>query len=128
MTRYVGFAVADSMFTGDCLVSRKVINAEMVEALVDEETVSCVNKSHQSTIRAVEQRFGIVLNVPENPPLINLEYGDQLIVISVRGLPRQEGEYTNEQVAKATFEFSLWEILADEYTESEADLDLALSA
>ena len=76
----------------------------------------------------MEQRFGIVLDVPENPPLINLEYGDQLIVISVRGLPRQEGEYTNEQVAEATFEFSLWEILADEDTESEADLDLALSS
>ena len=43
MTRYVGFAVADSMFKGDCLVSRRVINAEMVGELIDEEIVSCVN-------------------------------------------------------------------------------------
>ena len=132
MIRYVGFAIADSMFKEYCFVSRRAIDVEIADELIDEETVSCVNKSHQSTIKAVEQRFGIVLDVPKKPPLISLAAGDQLIVISVRGLPRQEGEYTDKQVAGATFEFALWEVLVAEDTESEVtskfDLDIALSA
>jgi hypothetical protein len=51
--------------------------------------------------------------VPERAPLVALKLGDEVIVMSVRGLTRLEEnrhEYTEEEIAKATSTFGLWTI------------------
>jgi len=58
----------------------------------------------------MRSRYGFDVPVPEKAPFANLQTGDSLVVMGVRGLPRLEGrhEYTEEEIASATFTFSVW--------------------
>lgn len=113
---FFGFALAASMFEGDGDVSFKQVSPEEAKRLVAEaqasgELQSCCNPSHVPTIDAMRARFGIDVPIPEQAPFAKLAYGDRIIVMGVRGLPRlQDGrhEYTEEEIASATFSFSVW--------------------
>lgn len=114
MTIYFGFAIADGMFSDGMTISRKVISIEAVQDLVKVGVTPALNPTHEATIHAMHQRFGLNVEIPEKAPLIKLASGDKFIVMSVRGLPRREGgkgEYSQEEIDGATFEFSLWEVL-----------------
>lgn len=108
---FFGFALADSMFEGDCTIMRKVVDA----AFVREKAVGlipCLNPSHQATIDAMRRRFGIEIAVPDAPPKVALSPGDAVIVMGVRGLPRltDRHEYTAEEIAGASFSFSVYTV------------------
>lgn len=107
--KYIGFAVSDSMFEGDCTIVRKSLSADEVRALAEAgELTPCLNPSHQATIDAMRQRFGIDVAIPEAPPKVSLGVGDSVVVMGVRGLPRltDRHEYSEEEIAAATFTFS----------------------
>ena len=111
---YFGFAVSDSMFSGDVELSRGVLDVEAVKLLVRQGVIPCINPSHVPTIRAMREKFGIDIPVPEKAPIVNLSEGERLIVMSVRGLPRlgaDRHEYSQEEIDSATFSFSVWEVL-----------------
>lgn len=113
-TVYFGFAVSDSMFSGDIEMSRSVIDVDAVKFLVKQGVVPCLNPSHVATIAAMRERFGIDVEIPEKAPIVSLDVGDRLIVMSVRGLPRlgaDRHEYTEAEIDSATFTFSIWEVL-----------------
>ncbi len=107
---FFGFALADGMFAsvGACTITRRPLAIEQVGAKVARGVVSCCNPSHVATIDAMRARFGLHVEIPETPPRVALVHGDSVIVMGVRGLPRltDRHEYTAEEVAKATFEFS----------------------
>ena len=111
---YFGFAVADSMFEGDVTISRKTITANKVKEILSSaacEVIPCLNPSHAATIAAMQSRFEIEIPIPEEAPKVELSGGDTLIVMSVRGLPRLDAtrhEYTEDEVARATFVFSVY--------------------
>lgn len=106
---YFGFALADSMFT-DGLIARRTLSIDEVKTLVTTGVVSCCNPSHGATIDAMNTRFGLEVAIPATPPRVSLNHGDSVIVMGVRGLPRltDRHEYTDEEVAGATFVFSLY--------------------
>ena len=110
---YFGFALADSMFVGNCDVARRVLTVEEVKSLVAQGIDSCCNPSHSTTIEAMRSRFGIDVPIPETPPRVQLNGGDSVIVMGVRGLPRltESHEYTEEEVASATFSFSVYTVV-----------------
>ena len=117
MTTFFGFALADSMFTGDCTISRQVISPEqasdvIASAIKHGSFKSCLNPSHVATIEAAKSRFGIEVEIPISPPQVSLKFGDKLVVMGVRGLPRltDRHEYSAEEIEKAAFSFSLYEI------------------
>jgi hypothetical protein len=114
MTTFFGFALADSMFSGDCNIRRRKLAAEQVGEKVAQGVESCLNPSHSATISAMRSRFGLDVDIPFNPPRVVLGVGDSVIVMGVRGLPRltDRHEYTNEEVAKATFEFNEYSVTA----------------
>lgn len=105
--KFFGFALADSMFQGDCNIERKVLTVDQVRAMAGEFT-PCLNPSHKPTIDAMRSRFGIEVDIPETPPRVSLEPGDSVVVMGVRGLPRltDRHEYTEEEIAQAAFSFS----------------------
>lgn len=105
---YFGFALADSMFNGDCEIIRNVMNIEEVKAAIADGVVSCCNPSHVATIVAMTARYGIEVLIPEQPPRVSVNSGDSVIVMGVRGLPRltDRHEYTENEIAQATFSFS----------------------
>ena len=115
--RYFSFAIADSMFPAQAdgetnrKIYRKVIPVEKVKDYLD-GIYSAVNPTHTATIDAMLIRYGIEIEIPETPPIIKLEPGDELLVTSVRGLPRltDRHEYTQAEIDSATFEFSLWSV------------------
>lgn len=108
---FFGFALADSMFEGDCIVTRNVVDATFVREK-DAGLIPCLNPSHQATIDAMHRRFGIEIAVPEVPPKVALSPGDTVIVMGVRGLPRltDRHEYTAEEIASASFSFSVYTV------------------
>ena len=112
---YFGFAVADSMFGDEELtISRASIDVEAVKLLVRKGVTPCLNPSHVATINAMNERYGISVDIPERAPQVTLGVGDRLIVMSVRGLPRLDAtrhEYSQEEIDSATFKFSVWEVL-----------------
>ena len=114
MTKFFGFALADSMFAGDCAIQRKVLSADEVRALAETgELTPCLNPSHAATIAAMHQRFGIEVEIPETPPRVAVGVGDSVVVMGVRGLPRltDRHEYTEEEIASATFSFSEYTVI-----------------
>lgn len=104
---YFGFALADSMFVGDCMIRRRKLTVEQVAERIGAGVEPCVNPSHAATIAAMRNRFGIDIAIPASPPKVMLEKGDSVIVMGVRDLPRltDRHEYSEAEVAKATFEF-----------------------
>lgn len=113
---FFGFALAAGMFDGDGNISFRQVDAATADqmirsALADGSLASCLNPSHQATIEAMRSRFGIEVPIPETAPLVKLEAGDSLIVMGVRGLPRLDAtrhEYTTEEIAKASFQFTVF--------------------
>lgn len=104
-------AVADSMFPAGRLIRKEIDLVEM-RGWLDVLTTSAVNPSHAATLAALEARFGLRVPVPETPPKVSLQSGDNLIVASVRGLPRltDRHEYTAAEIESATFTFSIWHV------------------
>lgn len=110
---YFGFALADSMFAGDCSIERRILSVDEVATRIAQGVTSCCNPSHEATIRAMRDRFGLSVSIPPTPPRVELRPGDSVIVMGVRGLPRltDRHEYTDEEVAQATFLFSEYRVL-----------------
>lgn len=112
MKTYFGFALGDSMFSGEVSIRRQPLTAEQVKAEVALGVIPCCNPSHSATIHAMQSRFGIDVVIPAEPPRVELQVGDSVIVMGVRGLPRMTDrhEYTAEEVVKATFQFAKYTV------------------
>lgn len=112
MTVFFGFALADSMFSGDRMIARKQLTAEEAVTVVQDGVTPILNPSHAATIAAMRSRYGIDVEIPEKPPMAALGVGDSVVVMGVRGLPRltDRHEYTSEEVAQATFSFSIYTV------------------
>lgn len=116
--KYFGFALAASMFVEDCVISRRTLTVDQVREMAEKgELISCLNPSHKPTIGAAKARFGIEVEVPEKAPQVILKEGDQLVVMSTgTSLPRLQGrhEYTEAEIASATFSFSEYTVLTED--------------
>lgn len=115
MTMFFGFAVADSMFSGNVVLTRRELSAEQAKSLLEGGFTLCLNESHKPTVEAARSRFGIEVTIPAGykAPQVSLRAGDSLVVMSVRGLPRLDTtrhEYTAEEIGRATFTFSHWTV------------------
>ena len=110
---YFGFALADSMFVGDCTITRRSMTVGEVQVAVERGVIPCLNPSHAATIAAMRSRFGINVPIPEAPPRVVLGSGDSVIVMGVHGLPRltDRHEYTEAEVAQATFSFARYSVV-----------------
>jgi len=108
---YFGFALADSMFAGDCSIVRRSLTLEQAKEFIAQGVIPCLNPSHTATV-AVMRAHGIEVEIPSTPPKVALQPGDDLIVMGVRGLPRltDRHEYTKDEIEKATFSFSLYHV------------------
>jgi hypothetical protein len=112
MATFFGFALADSMFTGDVTIRRRKLAVSEVAERIAAGVEPCVNPSHAATIAAMRERFGLDVAIPASPPRVSAGPGDAVIVMGVRGLPRltDRHEYTHEEVAQATFEFNEYSV------------------
>lgn len=112
---FFGFAIADSMFSGDVTIARKSLTAEQAKEIIAAGVEPCLNPSHQATISAMNVRFDIHVEIPTVAPQVKLTAGDSLLVMGVRGLPRLDAtrhEYTADEIASASFVFSLYTVQA----------------
>lgn len=114
MKTYFGFAISDSMFSGDVTIRRQPLKQSQAMKEVAEGVISCCNPSHAATIRVMREVFGGVgVSIPDKPPRVELRGGDSIIVMGVRGLPRMTDrhEYTAGEIAQATFSFAKYTII-----------------
>ena len=114
MTAFFGFAIADSMFPANCTVTRIPLDLDAFVSAISAGTTSCCNGSHAATVAALNSILpeGVTVDIPSVPPVVKLEHGDAMIVMSVRGLPRltDNRHYTQEEIAGATFVFAKWTV------------------
>lgn len=115
---FFGFALADSMFAaaGNCRIQRTELTPEQVREMARDGVLKpCLNPSHEATIAAMRGRYGIDIAIPDSPPKVAVNPGDSVVVMGVRGLPRltDRHEYTEEEVAAATFSFTRYDVLLE---------------
>lgn len=112
MKTFFGFALSDSMFQGNCLISRQVLSVDEAKVLIAQGVEPCLNPSHVATINAMQEKFGIEVKIPNTAPQITLGAGDSVIVMGVRGLPRltDRHEYNTAEIEAATFSFSVYKV------------------
>ena len=112
---YVSLVLADSMFgNNSCQISRTALTMKQTkEAISNSKITSCCNSSHEATIKAIRERFGIEVPISETLRRVHLNSGDSIIVINAQGLPRitDRREYISKEVASATFTFSRYTIM-----------------
>ena len=115
MATYVCFgAVSDSMFADEYnIVRREKITSEKVRGLVNRSVVSCVHMAHEAAMGVLKRKVGVEIEVLKEPLLVTLEPFDEVVVVEVRDLPLLVGriDYTREEIAQATFTFSLYTVL-----------------
>ena len=105
--------MSDSMFGNGANLTKTSVTAEETKTLLEgNQVVSAVNAGHLPTLEAARSRYGLVFEVPEKAPNVSLVAGDNLLIMSVRGLPRLQDrhEYTTEEIQSASFVFSLWSV------------------
>lgn len=112
MTTYFGFAIGDSMFPDNADITKCPLTVEEAKLLIS-TAVSCLNASHTATVKVMQDQFGIQVEIPEKPPQVSLQYGDVLVVMGVRGLPRltDRRHYTDDEISSASFKFSKYEVI-----------------
>jgi hypothetical protein len=112
MKVYFGFAISDGMFDGDCVAIRSPLSVDHVREVIHGGVIPCLNPSHKATIVAMQEKFGIDVEIPATPPSVKLSVGDALVIMSVRGLPRltDRHEYTSDEIDRASFSFALWQV------------------
>lgn len=109
-----GFALADSMFSGDVCIKRQVLSLDEVhQYLANPNLVVCLDPSHTATIYAMRSRFGIDVAIPDRPSQVQLSVGDDLIVMGVRGMQRltDRHEYTTQEIDAASFNFAMYTVV-----------------
>jgi hypothetical protein len=113
MTTFFGFAIADSMFPANCTVTRTPLALPEFVSALSAGVTSCCNGSHAATVTALNSilaNHGVTVDIPDTPPIVKLNKGDSIIVMSVRGLPRltDNRHFTPEEISDATFVFGKW--------------------
>lgn len=108
---YFGFGIADSMFPENCLLTKEKISVEDIKKQTG--IISCLNPSHKATIKVMNERYGLNIDIPEKAPIIKMEDMDSIIVMAVSGLPRLEGrhEYTEKEINDCEFKFSKYTLI-----------------
>jgi len=112
---YFGVGIDDSMFDSfdEIVIERNFLTFYDVKKMIKDGVTSCCGNSHLAKINALKQRFGIDVSIADTDNMISLGYGDSIIVMKVRGLPRlTDREYTEEEIADAEFSFSLYTIVS----------------
>lgn len=112
MATYVSLAISDTMFPSEAQLSKKSISPDLVELLLrGNHLVSALNPSHASTIDVIRRKYGFELPIPDRAPKVQLQSGDELLVLQAQ-LPRlQEGQvHSVEVVENAVIKFSLWSV------------------
>lgn len=100
------------MFPGECMIHRRPLSVGEAKSRIEEGVVPCFNPGHTATINLMRQRFGFDIPAPDGAYQVNLEKGDCLIVMSIRGLPRltDRHEYTQDEIDNADISFGIYEI------------------
>ncbi len=108
-------------FFNTALASNMLPNAAFeVSDLTDEQVVAWMNAgfenranpSHGNTLRALNLRFPGLDFAQAKGGKIQLEIGDECLVAEIEGLPRETREFTDEEVAKATFKMRLYRVVS----------------
>lgn len=101
------------MFSGDVLISRRVLTEEDVRKRIEcEKILYCFNSSHVDSVEALRKRFEIG-TLPENPPKIKLRRGNSIIVCTACFKRRlKEGDrYSEEEKNSVKFKFTEYIVL-----------------
>ena len=112
MSRYINNAIADSMFdateTAQMIIKMSITEAQAKEWLSRWDVWHGGNPSHKNTWDAAAKRLGDSRLANPKGGKLNMIHGDELLVVSLAGLPRETREFTDEEVSKATMSFSLY--------------------
>jgi hypothetical protein len=72
----------------------------------DSNFTNAANPNHSNSLQALTQKTGVNLTEAEGGRIL-LESGDECLVAQISNIPRETREFTDEEIAAATFIFRL---------------------
>lgn len=105
VNRYFNTALGLSMLP-DGEFSVQTITPEAAAAWLLEGHQNVANPNHSNSLQAITQKIDVDMRDAKGGR-ITLEPGDQCLVAQIGGIPRETREFTDEEIAAATFTFRL---------------------
>lgn len=106
MAKYFNTTLGMSMLTDGMIEVFTVDEAAAADYLRQEGLVNAANPSHANTLDVISRRLGVDVRDAKGGR-VTLEAGDSCLVVEISNVPRETREFTDEEVAKATFKFRL---------------------
>ncbi len=105
MNKYFNTTLGLSMLP-DGNVSVETLTTDEATGWLREGFENVANPSHANTLNAVSRHLGVDVRQAKGGR-IKLIAGDECLVAEISGVPRETREFTNEEIAAATFTFRL---------------------
>lgn len=102
---YFNTAFAASMVP-DGIVEFRTVSVEEASEMLQGEFANVANPTHAPTLSALSRKLGVNLTQAQGGRVL-LSEDDACLVAQISGLPRETREFTDEEVAAATFSFRL---------------------
>lgn len=91
----------------DGLLSVKTINEKNAADFLRQEGLANVaNPTHGNSLQAISQKLGVDVRAAQGGR-VTLQSGDEVLVAEIGGIPRETREFSDSEIAAATFRFRL---------------------
>ena len=95
-----------SMLTDGDVSVRTVSDQEAVEFLGQPDISNVANPQHGNSLQAITQKLGVDVRDAKGGRVL-LASGDRCLVAEISGIPRETREFSDEEIAAATFKFRI---------------------
>jgi len=103
---YFNTAFAIGMVPDGTITVRTVGDEETAEYLRAGVVENVANPAHANTLDAVSRRLGVDVRAAKGGR-VSLQSGDEVLVAEIGNVPRETREFTDAEIAAATFRFRL---------------------
>ena len=105
MTRYFNTTLGLSMLP-DGSFSAETLSSEQAAEWFEGEFENVANPNHANSLDAISRHLEVDVRAAKGGR-VSLQSGDECLVAQISGVPRETREFTDEEIADASFSFRL---------------------
>jgi hypothetical protein len=100
------FETFELSMSPDGVYSVRTVDEAMAVGFLSAEVTNMANPTHKNTLDAISRRLGVDVRAAKGGRVC-LAHGDQVLVVEIGNIPCETREFTDEELAKATFLFRI---------------------